>query len=114
MIIIARDAINNNNQLVESVWGQVEYWYNNRHYDYVSEDGDTLLPFLRNNPKFLYIYGYSLNQVGAFEKVIPYWSYAQVSDVSLKYGRLWEITAWHWEITEKLKKGINTLLYGSQ
>ena len=68
LIIIARDAINNNNQLVESVWGQVEYWYNNRHYDYVSEDGDTLLPFLRNNPKFLYIYGYSLNQVGAFDK----------------------------------------------
>ena len=52
----------------ESAWKKTERWHIMEHYDYVVEDGDTLLPYMKHDYRFLFAYGQSLNKTGNYEK----------------------------------------------
>ncbi len=52
----------------ESEWGKTEYWYGQEFYNYVVEDGDSLMPNLKHNYRFLFEYGQSLNKEGQYAK----------------------------------------------
>ena len=47
-------------------WRQVEKWYNLDYYDYVVEDCQTLLPYLKHDESFLFDYGQSLSKTGNY------------------------------------------------
>ena len=49
-------------------WKKVESWHRMEYYQYVVEDCDSLLPYLKNDKQFLFAYGQSLNKIGQFEK----------------------------------------------
>lgn len=52
----------------EAAWKKAERWYQMEYYDYVVEDCDSLLPYMKTNQQFLFAYGQSLNKVGKYEK----------------------------------------------
>lgn len=52
----------------EGEWGKTEYWYGQEFYNYVVEDGDSLMPSLIHNYRFLFEYGQSLNKEGQYAK----------------------------------------------
>lgn len=52
----------------ESEWKKVDGWHKMGYYDYVVEDCDSLLPYMKTNQQFLFAYGQSLNKVGKYEK----------------------------------------------
>lgn len=52
----------------EGEWGKTEYWYRQEFYNYVVEDGDSLMPNLKHNYRFLFEYGQSLNKEGQYAK----------------------------------------------
>jgi tetratricopeptide (TPR) repeat protein len=49
-------------------WKKVERWHNMEYYEYVIEESDALIPFFKNDRKFLFVYGQSLNKIGQYEK----------------------------------------------
>ena len=51
-------------------WQELKQWYEKEYYEFVVEDGDSLLPFLKNDQYFLFAYGQSLNKVGRYEESI--------------------------------------------
>jgi len=51
-----------------SNWKETERWYNFGYYDYVIEDCEKLMPYLKNKPYYLFAYGQSLNKTGEFER----------------------------------------------
>lgn len=52
----------------ESAWKETERWHQMEYYEYVVEDCDTLLPYMKHNYRFLFAYGQSLNKTGNYEK----------------------------------------------
>lgn len=52
----------------EKSWKKAERWYQKEYYEYVVEDCDTLLPYMKQNYRFLFAYGQSLNKTGQYEK----------------------------------------------
>ncbi len=52
----------------EKSWKKAERWYQKEYYEYVVEDCDTLLPYMKQNYRFLFAYGQSLNKTGHYEK----------------------------------------------
>ena len=52
----------------EGEWAKTDYWYRQQYYNYVVEDGDTLLPIMQHDYKFLFAYGQSLNREGQYAK----------------------------------------------
>ena len=52
----------------EGEWGKTDYWYRQQYYNYVVEDGDTLMPQLMHDYRFLFAYGQSLNREGFYAK----------------------------------------------
>ena len=52
----------------EAAWKKAERWYQMEYYDYVVEDCDSLLPYMKTNQQFLFAYGQSLNKIGNYEK----------------------------------------------
>lgn len=49
------------------LWNSNLKWYKNGRYDYLLEDGDSIIEWY-NNPSFLYCYSEALNQFGYYEK----------------------------------------------
>lgn len=60
----------------ETAWKNAEKWHQMEYYEYVVEDCDTLLPYLKRDMDFLFAYGQSLNKTGNYER----------SDSVLKFG----------------------------
>ena len=59
------------NKIEDSVsveWTRANYWYNIEEYENVVECCDTLLPYMSQDYRFLFIYGQSLNKTGNYEK----------------------------------------------
>lgn len=56
-----------NQKQAENEWYNVEYWYNTEMYDRVVQEGADLLPYLRNDSRFMFAYGQSLNKTGNYE-----------------------------------------------
>ena len=52
----------------EKEWSKTDYWYRQGYYSYVVEDGDTLMPMLLHDYRFLFAYGQSLNREGQYAK----------------------------------------------
>lgn len=52
----------------EGEWAKTDYWYRQQYYNYVVEDGDTLMPQLMHDYRFLFAYGQSLNREGFYAK----------------------------------------------
>ena len=52
----------------ETAWKKAERWHNMEYYEYVVEDCDTLFPYMKNDYRFLFAYGQSLNKTGNYEK----------------------------------------------
>lgn len=52
----------------EGEWAKTDYWYRQQYYNYVVEDGDTLMPIMQHDYKFLFAYGQSLNREGQYAK----------------------------------------------
>lgn len=52
----------------EGEWAKTDYWYRQQYYNYVVKDGDTLMPKMLHDCKFLFAYGQSLNREGLYEK----------------------------------------------
>ena len=52
----------------EKSWKKAERWYQMKYYEYVVEDCDTLLPYMKQDYRFLFAYGQSLNKTGQYEK----------------------------------------------
>lgn len=52
----------------EKSWKKAERWYQMEYYEYVVEDCDTLLPYMKHDYRFLFAYGQSLNKTGNYEK----------------------------------------------
>ena len=52
----------------ESSWKKTEQWHKMECYEYVVEDCDTLLPYMKHNYRFLFAYGQSLNKTGNYKK----------------------------------------------
>ena len=55
------------NQAKEA-WKQTERWYQMEYYEYVVEDCDTLLPYMKHDRHYLFAYGQSLNIIGNYLK----------------------------------------------
>ena len=53
---------------IENAWKNVDRWHKMGYYEYVVEDCDTLIPYLKHDEKFLFAYGQSLNKTGNYEK----------------------------------------------
>ena len=52
----------------EIAWKKVERWHQMEYYEYVAEDCDSLLPYMKHDRYFLFAYGQSLNKIGNYEK----------------------------------------------
>lgn len=52
----------------EATWKKAERWHKMEYYEYVVEDCDTLLPYMKHDYRFLFAYGQSLNKTGNYEK----------------------------------------------
>ena len=52
----------------EGEWAKTDYWYRQQYYHYVVEDGDTLMPQMMHDSRFLFAYGQSLNREGFYAK----------------------------------------------
>lgn len=52
----------------EAAWKITEGWQSAELPDYVVESCDTLFPIMKNNIRFLFAYGQSLNKIGNYEK----------------------------------------------
>ena len=52
----------------ESAWKKAERWHKKEYYEYVVEDCDNLLPYMKHDYRFLFAYGQSLNKTGNYEK----------------------------------------------
>lgn len=52
----------------EKSWKKAERWHKMEYYEYVVEDCDTLLPYMKHDYRFLFAYGQSLNKTGNYEK----------------------------------------------
>ena len=77
ILVIEKDRSKIKNQrIVEDVWKRTEHWYRMGYYDYIIEDCDSIFDYMKNNKRFLFVYGHSLNKTGLFEK----------SDMILKIG----------------------------
>lgn len=53
---------------VEAKWKKLDNWHKKEYYFYVVENSEELLPYMRYNHHFLFVYGQSLNKIGEFEK----------------------------------------------
>lgn len=53
---------------VETAWKKTERWHKKEYYEYVVEDCDNLLPYMKHDYRFLFAYGQSLNKTGNYEK----------------------------------------------
>lgn len=62
----------------ECSWKEAERWHHMEYYEYVVEECDTLLPYMKHDYRFLFAYGQSLNKTGRYEK----------SDSILKLGTI--------------------------
>lgn len=62
--------------VAEGEWSKTDYWYRQEYYNYVVEDGDSLMSKLKHDYRFLFEYGQSLNKEGQYAK----------SDSVLKFG----------------------------
>ena len=52
----------------ETAWKKTERWHKKEYYEYVVEDCDNLLPYMKHDYRFLFAYGQSLNKTGNYEK----------------------------------------------
>lgn len=52
----------------EGKWAKTDYWYRQGYYNYVVEDGDTLMSQMMHDYRFLFAYGQSLNREGFYAK----------------------------------------------
>lgn len=52
----------------EKSWKKAERWHKMEYYEYVVEDCDTLLQYMKQDYHFLFAYGQSLNKTGNYEK----------------------------------------------
>lgn len=52
----------------ENAWKKTERWHYSNYYEYVVEDCDSLLPYMKNHERFLFAYGQSLNKTGDYFK----------------------------------------------
>lgn len=52
----------------EGEWAKTDYWYRQGYYNYVVEDGDTLMSQMMHDYRFLFAYGQSLNREGFYAK----------------------------------------------
>ncbi len=52
----------------ESAWNKAERWHKMEYYDYVVENCDTLMPYMKHDYRFLFAYGQSLNKTDNHEK----------------------------------------------
>ena len=52
----------------EGEWAKTDYWYRQQYYNYVVEDGDTLMSQMMHDYRFLFAYGQSLNREGFYAK----------------------------------------------
>lgn len=52
----------------EKTWTKSERWHKMEYYEYVVEDCDSLLPYMKHDYRFLFAYGQSLNKTGNYEK----------------------------------------------
>lgn len=52
----------------EKAWKKAERWHLMEYYEYVVEECDTLLPYMKNDYRFLFAYGQSLNKTGNYAK----------------------------------------------
>lgn len=52
----------------ETAWKKAERWHKMEYYEYVVEDCDTLLQYMKQDYHFLFAYGQSLNKTGNYEK----------------------------------------------
>lgn len=59
---------NTRKEHAKSEWQQIESCYNKEQYDYVAEDCEDIFPLIKDEWKYLFMYGNSLNKVGAYEK----------------------------------------------
>lgn len=53
---------------VEKEWKKAERWHTMEYYEYVVEDCEPLLSYMKQDRKFLFAYGQSLNKTGQYEK----------------------------------------------
>ena len=52
----------------KATWKKTERWHKMEFYEYVVEDCDTLLPYMKHDKHFLFAYGQSLNKIGNYLK----------------------------------------------
>lgn len=52
----------------EDEWRKIERWHEKECYEYVVEKCDILTPYYNRDPRFLFVYGQSLNKMGKYEK----------------------------------------------
>ena len=52
----------------EAAWKKAKLWHDMEYYEYVVEECDTLVPYMKHNQQFLFAYGQSLNKTGIYEK----------------------------------------------
>lgn len=52
----------------KKTWTKSERWHKMEYYEYVVEDCDSLLPYMKHDYRFLFAYGQSLNKTGNYEK----------------------------------------------
>ena len=52
----------------EKEWKKAERWHNMEYYEYVVEDCEPLLAYMKHDRGFLFAYGQSLNKTGQYEK----------------------------------------------
>ena len=52
----------------ENSWKKTERWHYSNYYEYVIEDCDSLLPYMKNHERFLFAFGQSLNKTGDYVK----------------------------------------------
>lgn len=51
-----------------SISRKIERWHQSESYEYVVEDGESLLQYLKRDYKYLFAYGQSLNKIGNYAK----------------------------------------------
>lgn len=56
------------NRLVNVAWTRIESLYRLKGYEYVTDECDTLLPYMKHDECFLFAYGQSLNKTGNYLK----------------------------------------------
>ncbi|MBO7478806.1 MAG: hypothetical protein J6U04_12850 [Salinivirgaceae bacterium] len=68
LLFVNQSSLQRTRTWTEKKWAKTDYWYRQGHYDYVVEDGDTLMPQLMHDYRFLFAYGQSLNHEGFYAK----------------------------------------------